>query len=277
MAWPWPSSSLAGPFFWGPTSGPPVSRPGGSKTSCSRWRASCRKPTTSSNTIHGNTNNWPRAATPSRLARAAPRFGHADDLQHDPDHASPRCCLLVERAQRQVAVQLDGWIGWLATRCREMQVLISRLAPMAGSGWVRSHLRPARGRTGTAVGEPVGYEVETEGSQPLSNRPRKPGVFRIAQEALNNVVKHAGVSQAVVRLLWRSPFWMEVQDRGSGFDPRRADGQMGRQHAGTRRRDRLASAGEQFSLKNGNLRQGRKGSRRIRSKYFLAPQPRWSL
>jgi signal transduction histidine kinase len=43
-------------------------------------------------------------------------------------------------------------------------------------------------------------------------------LFHIAQEALNNVLKHAGTSQARVRLHLREPFWMEIEDHGRGFD-----------------------------------------------------------
>jgi hypothetical protein len=45
------------------------------------------------------------------------------------------------------------------------------------------------------------------------------GLYRIAQEALNNVSKHAGTQQAALRLrLDCSPAFLEVEDRGRGFD-----------------------------------------------------------
>lgn len=44
------------------------------------------------------------------------------------------------------------------------------------------------------------------------------GLFRIAQEALNNVVKHAQTNRAWVRLCLEEPSWMEIEDRGCGFD-----------------------------------------------------------
>jgi signal transduction histidine kinase len=47
-------------------------------------------------------------------------------------------------------------------------------------------------------------------------------LFRIAQEALNNIVKHAQASQAWIRLHLADPFWMEIEDRGQGFDLQRA-------------------------------------------------------
>jgi signal transduction histidine kinase len=48
------------------------------------------------------------------------------------------------------------------------------------------------------------------------------GLYRIAQEALNNIAKHAGVSEACVRLdLERRPAVLEIRDQGAGFDPAR--------------------------------------------------------
>jgi signal transduction histidine kinase len=45
------------------------------------------------------------------------------------------------------------------------------------------------------------------------------GLYRIAQEALNNVVKHAGASQAVVTLRLGETVRLSVADNGAGFDP----------------------------------------------------------
>jgi signal transduction histidine kinase len=45
-------------------------------------------------------------------------------------------------------------------------------------------------------------------------------LYRIVQEALNNVTRHAGVCQAVIRLCFDSPHAsLEVEDSGCGFDP----------------------------------------------------------
>ena len=45
-------------------------------------------------------------------------------------------------------------------------------------------------------------------------------VYRIAQEALQNVVKHAGASQATLELHQAGPqVWLRVSDSGCGFDP----------------------------------------------------------
>ena len=44
------------------------------------------------------------------------------------------------------------------------------------------------------------------------------------QEALNNVVKHAGVREAQVRLRLLRPAVVEIEDRGRGFAPGDAGG-----------------------------------------------------
>jgi signal transduction histidine kinase len=48
-------------------------------------------------------------------------------------------------------------------------------------------------------------------------------VYRIVQEALNNVVRHSGASKASVRVRYRpAELQVEVEDRGYGFDARSA-------------------------------------------------------
>jgi signal transduction histidine kinase len=45
-------------------------------------------------------------------------------------------------------------------------------------------------------------------------------LYRIAQEALNNITRHAGVRKALVRLCLEKPIAsLEVEDEGCGFDP----------------------------------------------------------
>ncbi len=43
--------------------------------------------------------------------------------------------------------------------------------------------------------------------------------YRIVQEAVSNIVRHAGVSQAVVRAwVHQDKLWIQVEDRGAGFE-----------------------------------------------------------
>ncbi len=128
--------------------------------------------------------------------------------------------LLLERDYGQVAVQLERLDQLTHNALAEMQVLISRLAPedLAGEGFaaaLQKHLENRRQLENLMV------TLETSGSQPLAPA-EEAGLFRIAQEALNNVVKHAGVSEASLRLHLADPLSMEIEDCGAGFDLQQA-------------------------------------------------------
>jgi signal transduction histidine kinase len=129
--------------------------------------------------------------------------------------------LLLERDWQQVGTQLERLNELTESTLAEMQTLISRLRPeQAGGRFVadlKEHLEERQRRENLAV------SLEAEGNEALEAR-EEAGLFRIAQEALNNVVKHAQVSEAVLRLHLAEPFWMEIEDRGIGFDARAAQG-----------------------------------------------------
>lgn len=129
--------------------------------------------------------------------------------------------LLLNRDHQQVAAQLDRLDYLAESALSEMQVLISQLAPETRSGSfldaLQQHLADRQRLDGLSA------SLEVEGNQPL-NPAEEASLFRIAQEALNNIVKHARTTTAVLRLHLAEPFWMEVEDRGAGFDPQRAKG-----------------------------------------------------
>jgi two-component system sensor histidine kinase UhpB len=83
-------------------------------------------------------------------------------------------------------------------------------------------LAPALAALARRVSLRAGILVETR----CSAGERLPGeietaIYRIAQEALTNVVKHAGASRAVVEVEpARHAVTLRVQDDGRGFDPR---------------------------------------------------------
>ena len=71
------------------------------------------------------------------------------------------------------------------------------------------------------------------------------GLYRIAQEALNNVVKHAKATQAVVTLRQGETVRLTVADNGAGFDP----GTVTADHLGLKiMRERAEAIGARFSL-----------------------------
>jgi signal transduction histidine kinase len=77
--------------------------------------------------------------------------------------------------------------------------------------------RTVETRTGVVVA--LEAELETEGPDRSEDRDADTLVFRIVQEALTNVVRHAGVASARVRVERRGEsIVVAVEDRGVGFD-----------------------------------------------------------
>ncbi len=128
--------------------------------------------------------------------------------------------LLLDRDPGRVGAQLDRLNQLAQSALAEMHTLISELNPeKVGEGGLAAALR--RHLADRHLPENLSVSLEVEGDQPLESREEQ-GLFRIAQEALNNIVKHAQVSQACVRLHLAEPFWIEVEDRGQGFDLQQA-------------------------------------------------------
>ena len=73
----------------------------------------------------------------------------------------------------------------------------------------------------------LAVHVEVHGPVDVSSDSIKVFLFRTAQEILFNIVKHAEVTEAAVRLRWRhGQLWLTICDHGRGFDPK-ALGQTG--------------------------------------------------
>jgi signal transduction histidine kinase len=130
--------------------------------------------------------------------------------------------LLLDRDRQRVAGQLHRLNQLVQSALADIQTLVSELAPepRAGSGFLadlQQHLADRQRLDDLCV------TLKIEGSQALRTE-EQASLFRIAQEALNNIIKHAGVSQATLRLHLADPFWMEIEDSGTGFDPQQATG-----------------------------------------------------
>ena len=107
-----------------------------------------------------------------------------------------------------------------------MHVLISELTPDAAR---RGRPRRRRIRSDIQRRGPDGLQGLAGGGGAAAGQSRRTGqlsiaeeqgLLRIAQEALNNVAKHSGASEAAIRLRLRHPFSMEIEDHGQGFDVR---------------------------------------------------------
>jgi signal transduction histidine kinase/ligand-binding sensor domain-containing protein len=73
------------------------------------------------------------------------------------------------------------------------------------------------------------------------------GLYRIAQESLNNIVKHARATQAVVTLQMGEPVRLTIADNGTGFNP----ATVMPDHIGLRiMRERAEAIGAQFKVES---------------------------
>jgi PAS domain S-box-containing protein len=109
---------------------------------------------------------------------------------------------------------------------KEMRLLVFELMPtsleeMGLVDVLQQRLNFVERRSG------VDTEVIAEGHFDLPMR-FQVSMYRIAEEALNNILKHAGATQVVVRLCESgNRVEMEIEDNGAGFDPERIVGGMG--------------------------------------------------
>lgn len=128
--------------------------------------------------------------------------------------------LLLGQDIHHARAQLERLTQLARSALSELRVLISEfpLEEVDHGGLVpalRRHLAGSRFPESLSVS----LEIEGDGSLPPAE---EQGLFRIAQEALNNIVKHAQASHAHVRVHLADPFWMEIEDQGQGFDPQQA-------------------------------------------------------
>ncbi len=130
--------------------------------------------------------------------------------------------LLLERDPSRVQDQLERLIQLAQSALEEMHTLISELRPEEHPrsslvADLRKHLASRQLPEGLKV------SIEVEGEQVLSTHEEQ-GLFRIAQEAFNNIAKHAHPSKACLRMHMAQPFWIEINDDGQGFDTRQVPG-----------------------------------------------------
>ncbi len=133
--------------------------------------------------------------------------------------------MLLERNAPGVDAKLDEMSGLARDALAEMRSLIFELRPgsLAEEGFLpalEKHLAAVQGRTGLVIRLDVDPDLRR---LPLSV---EDALFRIAQEAVHNVVKHANASEVEIAIA--SPpaaVRMEIRDDGAGFDPQaRSDG-----------------------------------------------------
>ncbi len=128
--------------------------------------------------------------------------------------------LLLHRDLAATAQQLDALGERAKEALAEMRTLIHSLRP---AGLEDNGLVPALKRWAERVRRehllPVEVSVAMNARQRLEDEQERE-LFRIAQEAVNNVVKHAAAKRVAIRLhATPDDLIMEIEDDGKGFDP----------------------------------------------------------
>ncbi|HLE15283.1 MAG TPA: sensor histidine kinase [Anaerolineales bacterium] len=126
--------------------------------------------------------------------------------------------MLLPKNPGQADGQLDHLLDLARSAASEIQMLVSQLRPrsLMKEGLVPA-LRRLAGEREQRDGLKVALLLEEDGNLP---EPLVVGLYRIAQEALNNIAKHAQISEATLRLnLAEHPAFLEVEDHGVGFAP----------------------------------------------------------
>jgi signal transduction histidine kinase len=116
----------------------------------------------------------------------------------------------------RVAAQLDRVVELARNASREIQAIVKQLRPasIAEQGLaaaLRDYLAERQALDGLIA------RLEVKGDRQLPDHITL-GLYRIVQEAVNNVIKHAGTREVTITLNWgERPACIEVIDRGAGF------------------------------------------------------------
>jgi signal transduction histidine kinase len=120
----------------------------------------------------------------------------------------------------KVAAQLERLQGLARSALAEMRALIFQLRPAALEeqglqAALEKHIAAVRNKEGIEID----FEVDNPKERRLSNE-HEQAFYRIAQEAMNNIVKHAQATHVWMKLLIdEQKAVLVVRDNGVGFDP----------------------------------------------------------
>ena len=156
--------------------------------------------------------------------------------------------MLLNRDPSRVAAQLEHLQELSQNALSEMRSLIQqmRAKPLEEEGLasaVRRHCEERQKNDGLRV------ELNIEGEQRLPLAYEE-GLFRIIQEGLNNIIKHARTDRAVVNLnLAMPPYSVTIEDQGAGFNFQGLDATNG--HVGLSSiSERARAIGGTFSIES---------------------------
>ena len=124
--------------------------------------------------------------------------------------------VLLAKDVSRVAAQIDRVVELARNASREIQAIVKQLRPasIAEEGFVpalQSYLAERQARDGLIAHLEVKGETRWPENVTL-------GLYRIVQEAVNNVIKHSGTREVTIKLaLCDRPACIDVIDQGAGF------------------------------------------------------------
>jgi signal transduction histidine kinase len=151
--------------------------------------------------------------------------------------------MLVPRDPARAAAEIDSVAALAGEAHAELRAVIDGLAPpdLTASGLAGS-VRGYAVLAGRTYGKTVRVEA---GDLPELDGLRETVLYRVAQEAISNALRHSGSKEVLVRLRARQrAVILEVTDHGTGFDPKGP-------HAGvglTSMRERAGSVGGSLTI-----------------------------
>lgn len=122
-------------------------------------------------------------------------------------------------ASQQIKMQLQDAISLVTQTTSAIRSMMTELRPPVLDDYgllaaLRWHSNQVATRSGLKI------EVYGDATQPRLPEPIENALFRVAQEALTNVVKHAKASQVMVVLSFTpNSVTLQITDDGQGFDP----------------------------------------------------------
>jgi signal transduction histidine kinase len=153
--------------------------------------------------------------------------------------------VLVSRDPGRAITELDSIAALSGQAHAELRAVIDGLAPPdLSAGGLAGSLRSYAVLAGRTYGVTVAFAAR---DVPALGAQRETALYRIAQEALHNALRHSGASKVCVSLkVAQGRLVLEVTDRGRGFAPDAAPGGLGLASM----RERAATAGGSLTIRS---------------------------
>jgi signal transduction histidine kinase len=155
--------------------------------------------------------------------------------------------VLVRRDPDRAIAEMESVAALGGQAHAELRAVIDGLAPPdLAAGGLAGSLRSYAVLAGTTYGVEVRFSAAAD--MPVLGAQRETAVYRVAQEALHNALRHSGATMICVTLsVRRRRVILEVTDHGRGFAAEAPSGGLGLASM----RERAASAGGTLTVRSG--------------------------